>query len=179
LLPPAQPVQLAYFVTDIRVSARRAAEVFGAGPFYVIDRIELEWGEHRGARCDFVHSSAYGQFGDLMMELVQQDEEGPSPFRDLYAPGEEGLHHIAAFVPSVQDAIDAYHQRGCPLATRAVTKNGGAEFAFIDATPQTGHMIEIYERSEALAGFYAFVREASRDWDGGDPVRSLTADRKT
>ena len=89
---PIRPIQMAYFVTDIRAAARRASETLGAGPFFVFDRIELAWGEHRGQRCDFTHSSAYGQWGDLMMELVQQDVEGPSPFRDLYNPGEEGLH---------------------------------------------------------------------------------------
>lgn len=168
-----QPVQLAYFVTDIREAARRAAKSFGAGPFYVLDRIELDWGEHRGARCDFLHSSAYGQWGSLMMELVQQDEEGPSPFRDLYAPGEEGLHHVASFVSSIDETIEAYQRSGFPLAARAVTKNAGSEFAFIDTTSQAGHMLEIYEPSESLVGFYELVRSAARDWDRRDPVRYL------
>ena len=170
---PIRPVQLAYFVNDIREAASRAAETVGAGPFFVIDRIELEWGEHRGERCEFLHSSAYGQWGELMMELVQQDEEGPSPFRDLYAPGEEGLHHIASFVSSVEETIEAYQNLGCPLAARAVTKNGGSEFAFIDTTARNGHMLEIYEPTEALSGFYAYVRKASLGWDGRDPVRGL------
>jgi hypothetical protein len=170
---PIRPVQLAYFVTDIREAALRAAATFGAGPFYVLDRIELAWGEHRGARCDFLHSSAYGQWGGLMMELVQQDVEGPSPFRDLYAPGEEGLHHVASFVSSVDETIEAYQRSGYPLAARAVTKNADSEFAFIDTTAMTGHMLEIYEASERLQGFYDFVRNESQDWDGRDPVRIL------
>jgi catechol 2,3-dioxygenase-like lactoylglutathione lyase family enzyme len=168
-----KPVQLAYFVPDIRQAALHASETFGAGPFFLLNRIELEWGEHRGVSCKFIHSSAYGQWGDLMMELVQQDEEGPSPFRDLYAPGEQGLHHVASFVASLEETIEAYQRAGMPLATRAVTKNGGSEFAFIDTTAHTGHMLEIYERSESLAGFYQFVRQAARGWDGLDPVRDL------
>ena len=87
MLPIIRPVQMAYFVGDIRASARWAAQTLAAGPFFVIDRIELEWGEHRGKRCDFLHSSAYGQWGEVMLEFVQQDEEGPSPFRDLYGTG--------------------------------------------------------------------------------------------
>ncbi len=168
-----KPVQLAYFVTDIRKAALHASETFGAGPFFLRNRIELEWGEHRGVSCKFIHSSAYGQWGDLMMELVQQDEEGPSPFRDIYAPGEQGLHHVASFVASLDDTIEAYQRLGMPLATRAVTKKGGSEFAFIDTTAHSGHMLEIYERSESLVGFYQFVRQAARDWDGPDPVRDL------
>jgi hypothetical protein len=33
-------------------------------------------------------------------------------------------------------------------------------------------MLELYER-EKLAPFYAMVREASRGWDGREPVRRV------
>ena len=88
-------------------------------------------------------------------------------------PGEEGLHHVASFVSSVDETIEAYHRRGYPLAARAVTKNGGSAFAFIDTTRQMGHMLEIYEPSEALLGFYEFIRKAANDWDGSEPVREI------
>ena len=166
-----KPVQLAYFVTDIRTSASYMADRFGAGPFTVIDRIELEWGEHRGQRCDFLHSSAYGQWGEVMMELVQQDIEGPSPFRDLYAPGQEGLHHVACFVNSVAETIAEYEAAGHPLAARAMTATG-TEFAFIDTSALMGHMLEIYVADEGLRGFYDYVRNAAAGWDGTDPIRT-------
>ncbi|MEQ8483785.1 MAG: VOC family protein [Pseudomonadales bacterium] len=165
------PVQIAYFVTDIRASARRFSERFGAGPFYVIDRIELESATHRGQPCGFVHSSAYGQWGDVMVELVQQDDDGPSPFRDLFAPGQEGLHHLAFFVPDLERAIDDHERLGMPLATRARTRTGVA-FAFVDATATLGHLIELYEPGEALEGFYRLVREAALGWDGREPLRA-------
>lgn len=171
-LPSYKPVQIAYFVTDIRAAARKMASTFGAGPFFAIDRIELDWGEHRGNPCQFLHSSAYGQWGDVMMELVQQDEEGPSPFRDLFAPGQEGLHHVACFVDSVDDTLGRYAQLGFPTAARAMSKIG-TEFAFIDTTALLGHMLEIYVADETLAGFYDFVKTASQGWDGVDPVRDI------
>ena len=166
-------VQVAYFVTDIRIAAQHMARTFGAGPFFVLDKIQLAWGEHRGERCDFVHSSAYGQWGDVMMELVQQDKPGPSPFRDIYGPGESGLHHVATMVDSLPQAYADFAAAGYPLATRAMTANGGTEFAFLDATAELGHFIEVYERSEGLLGFYEFVRSASVGWTGDDPVRTL------
>jgi catechol 2,3-dioxygenase-like lactoylglutathione lyase family enzyme len=170
--PATRPVQIAYFVRDIRAAAARMHATFGAGPFFVIDRIELAQAEHRGEPCLFVHSSAYGQWGDVMMELVQQDVEGPSPFRDLYAPGEEGLHHVALFVDDVQQAIDHYAAAGMPLATRAQT-HGGVEFVFVDATATLGHMIELYVGDARLRGFYDLVRTSAHGWNGEDPVRSL------
>ena len=165
-------VQIAYFVPDSRAAAHEMAQTFGAGPFFFVERIELAWGEHRGKPCSFVHSSAYGQWGDVMMELVQQDEEGPSPFRDMYAPGEQGIHHVATIVESLPDTYRHYDQLGFSLATRAETLTG-TEFAFIDATSTLGHMIEIYGKSEGLLGFYQMVRDAAGSWDGKDPVRSV------
>jgi len=176
--PPASPllrpaVQIAFFVTDIRAAALRMHATFGAGPFYVIERIELARGEHRGSECRFVHSSAYGQWGPVMMELVQQDVEGPSPFRDMYAPGMEGLHHVATFVDDVGEAIAHYAAAGMPLAARAWL-HSGTEFAFVDARATLGHMIELYVSTPELLGFYDFIRRAADGWDGAEPVRLLS-----
>ena len=145
--------------------------------FAVIDNIQLEWGEHRGQRCDFVHSSAYGQWGNVMMELVQQESDGASPFRDLYAPGESGLHHVATMVENLPEAYAHFDAAGIPLATRSMTLGAdgpgtGTEFSFLDATATLGHFIEVYERNDALLGFYEFIRSASVDWDGSEPVRT-------
>ena len=165
-------VQVACFVDDCRSAAQDMARRFGAGPFFVLERIELAWGEHRGVACPFVHSSAYGQWGHLMVEFVQQDEEGPSPFRDLYRPGEQGLHHVAMMVDSLEATCRDCASQGLAIAARAETRTG-TEFAFVDTVEQLGHMIEIYERSDALLGFYDFVRKASLDWDGDTPLRDL------
>ena len=164
-------VQIAYFVTDIRTAALDMAENFGAGPFFISSRIELSRCEHRGQKQNFVHSSAYGQWGEIMLELVQQDEEGPSPFRDMYGPGEEGIHHGALFVDSMNQAITEYQQGGFPLTARATTLQGNVEFAFIDTRSSLGHMLEIYEPVELLLNFYKMVKNASVNWDGKDPVR--------
>lgn len=167
-----RPVQIAYFVSDVIAAAERMSATVGAGPFHVIRRIELASGQHRGNDCRFLHSSAYGQWGDVMVELVQQDVEGPSPFRDMFAPGEEGLHHLAFFVPDLDAAIEQAARAGMPLAARALTA-GGVDFAFLDATANLGHMIELYVPDQRLTGFYGLVRDAAAGWDGSDPVRVL------
>ena len=160
LVTPGEICQVAYFVNDIRAAAEKMHALYGAGPFFVVDKIELAWAELRGEQGDFVHSSAYGQWGSVMMELVQQDSEGASPFRDMYAPGQEGLHHVAVMVDSLPECYAHYANHGFELAARSMTKTG-TEFAFVDTTSPLGHMTEVYEASEQLQGFYAFIREAS------------------
>ena len=165
-----KPVQIAYHVSNIKQAAERMYAMTGAGPFFVIENIELDWCELRGESGNFVHSSAYGQWGNLMLELVQQ--KGTGPFRDMYDPGEEGIHHAACFVDSLDEAIAHYQELGFPLAMRARAKLG-TEFAFIDTRALLGHMLEIYVPTEGLSGFYELVRGASGDWDGKDLLRSL------
>ena len=165
-------VQVAYFVSDVRAAARQMHRRFGAGPFFVADRIDLAWGSHRGEPREFLHSSAYGQWGDVMMELVQQDEEGPSPFRDLYGPGEEGIHHVATIVDSLDQTCEHYAGLGFELAARAETRTG-VEFAFVDTAAVLGHMVEIYEGVDAIRDFYDYVRAAAGGWDGRNPVRAI------
>jgi hypothetical protein len=107
-----------------------------------------------------------------MLELVQQEGEGPSPFRDIYKAGEEGVHHIACFVDSIDETILQYEEMGFPLATRAKAKLG-TEFAFIDTSKSLGHMLEIYSPNETLSGFYNLVKEAALSWDGVNIFRDI------
>tara|TARA_A100001037_G_scaffold85819_1_gene77913 strand:- start:4265 stop:4804 length:540 start_codon:yes stop_codon:yes gene_type:complete len=168
-------VQVAYHVPDIRRAATDMAAKFGAGPFFVNENITLTWGEHRGEPTDFVHSSAYGQWGEVMLELFQQENDAKSPYRDMFGPDEEGLHHTAIMVQDMDEAIAYFEANGMPLATSCGLRPGtNVDFAFIDARDTLGHMIEIYPKSNGLLGFYQMVRDASVNWDGSDPVRSLS-----
>jgi hypothetical protein len=165
-------VQIAYHVTDIHQAALKMVDTLGAGPFFISENILLSAATHRGEATDFIHSSAYGQWGAVMVELVkQEDDEIKTPFRDMYQKDQEGLHHTAIIVDHFDDTVAHFQKQGLELATRCFTKSGNVEFGFIDATATMGHMIEIYEGSDPLLGFYQLVRSAAVDWDGSDPLR--------
>lgn len=139
------PVQLAYGVTDVRAAAAEW-EARGAGPFAIREHIEVEpsW---------FDHSSAYGWWGEVMVELVC-----------VHAPSElsaTGLHHMAFFVDSFTDAQAELTAAGYPAVLTA--QAGATDFAFHDARNDLGHLIEIYEGSDALRSFYDTVRGLSLD----------------
>ncbi len=163
------PVQIAYAVNDAEEAAHRWARDFGAGPFFLARHIPVSDVVHRGEPSEFDHSSAYGQWGSIMVELVQDHGTGPSAVRDLYAPGETGLHHMAYLVDDLDQATTALGDAGFELAQSA--RAGGTRFNFIDAVATMGHFLELYEPRPALVGFYDHVAEAAQGWDGSDPVR--------
>ena len=157
------PVQLAYCVADVRAAAVDWVGR-GAGPFVVRDHIPLDDTWVADGSGLFDHSSAYGQWGDVMVELVAV--HSPLGLRTV------GLHHMAFFVPSFGDALEELTAAGYPCVMRA--RAGGTDFAFHDARDALGHYIEIYEGSDGLRAFYAAVATAAADWDGVEPFADLS-----
>ncbi len=165
-------VQIAYHVPDVTSAALRMSAEMGAGPFFLAEHIPLERCVYRGREISFDHTSAYGQMGNVMVELFQQHGDGPSAVRDMFGPEDEGLHHVACFVDDLTAATKHYEGAGFPLAQAASTAVG-VDFNFIDARSRLGHMIELYEPSPILTGLYDMVREVAAAWDGSDPLRPL------
>lgn len=170
--PATRFVQLAYHVPDPEAAALLFARQFGWGPFFLMEHIPLTWSRHRGTDAAFDHSSAYGQGGGVMIELITQHNDGPSALRDMFGPKDFGLHHCANFVDDLPAAIATWQAQGNAIALEAETQTG-VQFAMVDTRQPLGHMLELYEPSQALTRFYSYVRAASDSWDGAEPLRRL------
>jgi hypothetical protein len=146
------PVQIAYAVSDVHAAAAVWQERQGAGPFVISEHIPLASARVHGVEgpgTAFDHSSAYGQWGELMVELVH---EHTPPLGAT-----TGLHHMAFFVDSIEETASALKAASYPEVLGASTASGMA-FAFHDARADLGHFIEIYTPNERILGFYAHVR---------------------
>jgi hypothetical protein len=152
-LPFGRPVQLAYVVGDPAAAAASWERDLGAGPFTIAEHIPVDDVVHRGRPSTFDHTSAYGWWGDVMIELFCQHDDSPSAVTERFARGTGGLHHVACFVPDLDAALAA---AGDAVAMTA--RAGTTRFAFVDAVRDLGHYWELYEPSERLVGFYAEVR---------------------
>ena len=160
--------QIAYFVPDVRAAGRAHSAAFGSGPYYVADHIPLARALHRGTARDLDHSSAYGQWGEVMIEFCQQNNPGPSGFHDLYPEGSggQGLHHVALFVDDLDAAVAGFAAQGHPLALDAAMTDG-FRYVFVDTIATYGHMLELYEPTATLTGFYETVRRSAGDFGQG------------
>lgn len=164
-------VQVAYYVDDPEAAALSWAAERGAGPFFLRRHIPVSDVTYRGAPSSFDHTSAYGWWGDVMVELFTQHDDAPSAVRERYAPGQTGVHHLACFVDDIHAALERCTAAGLVVAQTAMA--GTTLFAFVDDVARHGHYWELYEGSPGLRGYYAMVRDASLGWDGTDPVRLL------
>jgi hypothetical protein len=171
--------QIAYFVADVKAAARAHHAQFGSGPYFVAEHIPLKTSLHRGASAPVDHSSAYGQWGDLMIEFVQQNNSGPSAFHDMYpqGSGRYGMHHVAVFTDKLSADIKRFNADGHETALYAEMMDGFA-FAMMDCVATLGHMVELYAPVPKLTGFYAFVKKAADGYAGGEIIHSITFDQK-
>jgi catechol 2,3-dioxygenase-like lactoylglutathione lyase family enzyme len=166
--------QVAYFVPDARAAALAHNALFGSGPYFLSEHIPIERSVHRGLDRPLDHTSAYGQWGAVMVEFVQQNNPGPSAFHDMYpeGSGRSGVHHVALFVDDVDAELARFRAAGFDTAYRA-EMHGGFVFAFVDTAASLGHMIELYAPVPHLVGFYAMVADAAKGWDGTDVIRDM------
>lgn len=167
--------QIAYVVPDVRAAAARHAALFGSGPYFVVENIEFAWVNYRGQPTDWDHTIAIGQWGNIGIEFMQQNNAGPSVLLDV-APegsGRSVVHHMAYMVPDPAGLAARFGAAGHPLALHGALGNG-IEVFMVDALDLYGHMIELYEPTPALLEIHGYVRDQSIGWDGSDPIRILT-----
>ncbi len=158
------PRQIAYAVQDVRAAAEQWI-ARGVGPFFLNEHIEVGNSRVFGEPAEFDHSSAYAQWGDVMVELICQHNPGPTPL-----VGPSGLHHVAFFVDDFDEASQQLTAQEFPEVLYG--EAGSMPFGMFDARGELGHLVEIYPGTDRLKAFYALVQQAAANWDGSDPIRS-------
>lgn len=165
--------QVAFYVDDVRQAAEAHAAAFGSGPYFVMDHIPMSLARYRGQPGEFDHTSAYGQWGDVMIEMVQVHSRGPSVFSEMYPNGGPGFHHIALIVDNLAAAMREFELAGFAEGFYGEVQPG-AGFAMMDATKQFGHFVELYEPSPPLLSVYHRVENAALNFNGTDTVRDFS-----
>tara|TARA_B110000438_G_scaffold288201_1_gene321369 strand:+ start:393 stop:974 length:582 start_codon:yes stop_codon:yes gene_type:complete len=167
-------VQICWSVPDIEEACKKWQESFNVGPFFLYKHIQLKNARYRNAESSFDHSSAYAQWGDIMIELLHDHTQGPSPVSEIVTPNATGVHHTATFVENFKSATMELKSKGFEEVFYAETSSG-SPFAFYDTRSLLGHFLEIYEPNENLKNFYQMVKDSKHD----KAQRSQILQRKT
>ena len=163
--------QHAYLVEDLERSARGWSELFGAGPFVVAPHHRTDKFSYRGTATEADVSYAFGYLGDLMIQLIQQHDEQPSIYRDMYPPGAEGFHHVAYLVSDFDAEKERLRGMGFELACELYADRVDA--AYFDTRHVTGGFTEIHaDPPHIIEGFARWRRAHERRRPGDDPITS-------
>jgi hypothetical protein len=165
---------LGYVVDDLQVAAERFARRVGAGPFLLIEHVPLVDVTYRGAAGRYDHSTAFAQWGPVIVELSQVHEAHPSGLGDfLGARRAPAIGHVAWLVDDLEAESNRLEQSGLPLVHTG--SSGPVAAHWHDGESLLGHPVEILRRCPEILGFYSAIGAAARDWDGADPLRPAPA----
>ena len=157
-------IQNAFIVNDMQEAMERWNKAFGYGPFLLMEHIGLKDIVYRGESVELDISAGFVQAGDIQIEFIQQHNDGPSCYRDQFAPGEEGFHHVAVLCEDYDAEYKRYVDNGFPSATEF--DSGGRQIAYMDTRASTGCMVELYPDVEGIHTLYKTVRDIQEGWDG-------------
>ncbi|HEX5380085.1 MAG TPA: VOC family protein, partial [Phenylobacterium sp.] len=144
----------------------------GAGPFFALDHVQLDDVRYRGEPADIDFSMLLGYWGDLQIELIRQHNDTSSIYKAWRDAGQEGLHHVCILVDDMAGARASVMAAGGRIDQEGKVPGGG-EVIYVDTGGGPGTMVEILMPAPGGRDFFAFMREAARNWDGSDPVRRL------
>ncbi len=172
-MPPLH--HIGYVVRDLRAGVTRFSATTGAGPFFAMEHITFDEVTYRGEPATYDHSSAFGQWGPILVELTEVHEVQPAGLRDAFVKAGAGVGHVGLFADSLADEATRLEAGG--LTPFHTGRTGPVSVEWLDGGDLFGHPVEMLQRRDELEQFYAMVREASRDWDGSEPLRFVTEPR--
>jgi hypothetical protein len=164
-------VQHAFVVPDLDAGIEQWRSTLGAGPFVVMRDFVGRELTYRGAPSTTAVDYAFGQSGDIQVQLIAQSDPGESIYRDMYAPGEGGFHHVCALVPmdDWDSQVAVFTDAGYDVAASLMTS---APAVYLDCRRDLGIFVELYGQTERSMGFFAHLRDLHDSWDGvTDPIR--------
>ena len=165
-------IQMAYVPANFEGALNYWTQTIGAGPFFAINHVRLEGLTYRGQPSEVDFSMRLGYWGDMQIELIHQHNDAPSIFKAWCDEAHDGLHHVCVLVEDMASARTVCADADIGVAQEARVPGGG-EVLYVDTMGGPASFVEILKPSPGTREFFKMMRDAHRNWDGKDPVRSL------
>lgn len=164
------PFQLGFVVRDIESAMRFWIDTMGVGPFTLMEEVRPRRCVYRGVETDAPIAVGYAYWGAMQVELIQQWNDAPSPYRDFLAAGREGLQHLAFYADDPVAADRQLRAGGMDMVYEIDTGEPHV-IAYYEDRARPGSMTELVPMTDARARFHGALRADRDRWDGSDPIR--------
>jgi Glyoxalase/Bleomycin resistance protein/Dioxygenase superfamily len=170
MLPGLPLFQYAYFVENVHEAAEHWGRAVGAGPFFVTAHHVANTFDYRGTAIEADVTYAFGYAGDCQIQLIEQHDDQPSIYRDMYPTG-FGFHHVASLVHDYSGArqhlLDLGYDLACELHANDI------DACYFDATATLGCFVELHSYTDRIANTFARWKSAHDEWDKtGSAIRT-------
>lgn len=160
--------QIAYVVPDIERALDFYARKAGIGPWYLADVTVNS--SYRGAPRKLELKVALSCSGEMQMELIQQISNETSLYTEALDTCPDGslVHHYAVWVDDYDAAYADVLAGGYRIIQEGGSDRGGV--AYVEHPDWLGLIYEIVPLTPLRRKAYFEVEQASRSWDGSNPV---------
>lgn len=165
-------IQTAYVVSSLDAALSHWTGNLKAGPFFLIRGWQGDHPVYRGRPSTATVDIALGFAGHMQIELICPKDDEPSVYKETIDRVGYGFHHSGLASHDLEADIKRFQDRGFELAFRAGVPTGG-DVAYMDGGPQLPGMVELIEATTGMDEAFTMMWQASRDWDGSEPVRPL------
>lgn len=165
---------VAYVGTDLDAMVDRMLQS-GIGPWFYARDLHLA-SRYRGERQDLVISVAFAYTGDQMIELVVQDNDVPSSFKEhLALHPEGGLHHIAYMSDDLDASIADLKARGMDFikVQEFLASDGSPTEIYMETRGARDPIFTQIVLPSPWDGAFARLKEIAAAWDGSEPRRDM------
>jgi hypothetical protein len=165
--------QLGFLVDDVIAAAQRWTTVFGVGPFTVLPR-RMSRSTYRGQVSEQETQIAAAQAGPVQIELIQQFDDVPSVYREVFPEDGNGLHQLCTVTDDYEGKRAHYEALGYEIMGELEAK--GHRVLYVDTVADFGFVTEVVANVPGFLEQLAAMARTCAEWDGTDPVRILTRD---
>ena len=164
--------QLGYVVPDIEAAMDYWSRTLGVGPWFYNPRVPIVNYRYRGEAHAPHNSVALANSGFVQVELIQTRNDVPSMYRDFLQAGRTGLQHVAYWTEDYDADLKRLQRQGFKAVMSGEVGERG-RFVYFDTEYHPGTVIELSEVAGPKGRMFDLIRDASRGWDGRDPVRAF------
>lgn len=169
LRPPLQ--QHAYVLDDLDSAMAHSTRTTAVAPFWVSRDYYGHRHTYRGEPWDEPRNYAFAGTGPTHVQLIEQPSATPSIYREMFAPGEQGFHHVVMLVAAADHAAEVARFRNAGFAV-ASTLWSCADVAYIDSGEAICCSVERHGANDKIYDLFDLFRSSHADGDGvTDPVR--------
>jgi hypothetical protein len=168
---PFGPIrQIAWVVRNLEESVDNWMRVSGLGPWTIFRNVAMA-GTLDGQAAKVRMHVALGYQGDMEIELIEDLGAGASPYRDAAGAPLVGMHHVGWFSDDVLADVARGTARGMQVKFEAA--NEVTRVAYLADPREPKLLFEFIEMNEAMRAGFAGRLEASRTWQGENPIQVI------
>lgn len=162
--------QIAYLTDDIETDMKRWASSHGVGPFTWYKNLSLNV-IHLGEPSTVKMEVGIAWRGNMQIELIQQTNDAPSPYRPFFERGQMGLHHLAFVTEDMDQACEQAKSQGFEIITTIDELIG--RYAYFQHPAMPENYFEFLQVDDNLNQYWQQCIEEAASWDGSNPVRVM------